>query len=58
MVFLKELIMTSWHERLAKEMKIKHSDTLAVIRYGKHAKRATRRRQRRLKKKTINNETS
>jgi hypothetical protein len=40
-----------WHERIAKEMNIKHSDTLAVIRYGKKAKRATRRRNRRLSKK-------
>lgn len=31
-------------------MNIKHSDTIAVIKYGKKAKRATRRRLRRLSK--------
>lgn len=40
-----------WHEKLSKELKNKHSDTLAVIRWGKQAKRATRRRNRRLGKK-------
>lgn len=44
----------NWHERIAKEMRIKHSDTLAVIRWGKKAKRATRRRNRRLGKKGTN----
>lgn len=37
-----------WHERIAKAMGVKHSDTVAVVRWGKRAKRASRRRLRRL----------
>lgn len=36
---------------MPKDKRIKHSDTIAVTRYGKKAKRATRRRRRRLMKK-------
>lgn len=36
-----------WHERIARDMGIKHGDTVAVVRWGKDAKRATRRRERR-----------
>lgn len=39
--------MPSWHEAIAKQMGMKHSDTVAVIRWGKLAKRATTRRLRR-----------
>lgn len=45
--------MTRWHQKLAKEMRIKHSDTVAVIRWGMKAKRGTRRRLRRLSKKEL-----
>jgi hypothetical protein len=37
----------SWHEKIAQGMSIKHSDTMAVIRWGGLAKRATNRRLRR-----------
>lgn len=40
----------SWHEQIAKEMGNKHSDTMAVIRWGRLAKWATRRRLRRKSK--------
>ncbi|MFY3741599.1 MAG: hypothetical protein HMLIMOIP_002057 [Candidatus Nitrosomirales archaeon] len=41
-----------WYEKIAKELRSKHSDTLAVIRSGKKgAKRRTSRRRRRLEKK-------
>jgi hypothetical protein len=39
--------MPSWHEAIAKQMGSKHSDTVAVVRWGKLAKRATQRRLRR-----------
>lgn len=42
-----------WHEKIAKEMKNKHSDTIAVVRYGKKAKEATRKRTRRITKKQL-----
>ena len=48
--------MTSWHEKIAKEMGIKHSDTMAVIRWGKQAKRATQRRVRRIAKGKLQKE--
>jgi hypothetical protein len=37
----------NWHEKIAQEMGIKHSDTVAVVRWGGLAKRATNRRLRR-----------
>jgi hypothetical protein len=45
--------MGDWRARIAEQMGIKHSDTIAVVKYGKDAKRATRRRQRRLSKKEV-----
>lgn len=45
----------NWHQRIAKEMGIKHSDTLAVIRMGRAAKKRTVRRMRRLAKKKVRN---
>jgi hypothetical protein len=50
--------MTSWHEKIAQEMGIKHSDTMAVIRWGKLAKRATSRRARRKSKSLIATEVT
>lgn len=47
----------NWHERIAKEMGIKHSDTLAVVRWGRKAKRATRRRIRKLGKRIQDDQT-
>jgi hypothetical protein len=40
-----------WHERIARELKSKHSDTVAVIRSGKRgAKHRTNKRRRQLEK--------
>jgi hypothetical protein len=43
----------NWHQLIAREMGIKHSDTLAVVHWGRQAKRGTRRRLRRLRKRFI-----
>lgn len=40
----------SWHEKIAKDMGISHSDTMAVIRWGRLAKWGTKRRLRRKSK--------
>lgn len=51
----------SWHEKIAQGMGIKHSDTMAVIRWGGLAKRATNRRLRRqgraMTKKDVDRDT-
>jgi len=48
----------NWHEKIAKEMGIKHSDTVAVIRWGKLAKWATKRRTRRQSKVKLRGESN
>lgn len=45
-----------WHEKIAKEMNIKHSDTLAVVRWGKKVKKKTNKRNRRIAKKSLRSE--
>lgn len=45
-----------WHEEITKQLRSKHSDSLAVIRSGKRgAKKRTNRRKRRLMKKEMKN---
>lgn len=46
----------SWHEKIVKEMGIRHSDTFAVIRWGKLAKRGTQRMLRRKGKAEVRKE--